>query len=355
VWTAPFNPYDNQVRLGHAQPLLPGEPDSQEGHHYPPELIEAMANTPARIAHARRQGAKFVQDLDLSGKDLVVVPGFDNAMAVLDNATLPEQARVVVVDFHMLSGISAWHERWIKSGRSMDGGWWPDERITVHTLYPRSVRAYWRAGIPLRQLSWRPYPVHTGHFPQGPKASDCDTVFSGGSHQRDFETLAAAMRILGRDSAPNTVVHTTLEVSPPLVNRGEVRLLHFYEAIANSRFVVLPMEPDNRRPAGISVMSMALAAGRPVIASATQSSVDHLRHGHNAILVPPKRPKALARAIARLCEDDALVDKLSAGASSATDHLSVQRWAEHLLDGAPAQSVWTLGAPDVGPFFPWPA
>jgi hypothetical protein len=354
VWRAPFNPYDPGHELPHQLTLAGSVDPARPGVHYPSSIVEALANTPARIAHARRQSGAFVTGLDLTGRELVVVGGFEDALRLLDNPTLPASARIVILDFHMLSGLGDWHQRWLTGGRAASSAWWPDERIVVHALYPRYVRAYWRAGVPMRQILWRPYPLHAGHFPLGPDPVGCRTVFSGGTHQRDFQTLASALRQLG-PQAPAVVVHTTEAVQPPLVNQGEVRLLHFYEAIANSRYVVLPLEPDNRRPAGISVISMALAAGRPVIASATQATVDHLRHGHNAILVPPGQPAALARAMQRLQEDDNLLARLAAGARRSAHEVRVSTLAERLLDGAPAQTSWTMDEADRGPFFSWPA
>src|SRR5690606_20939439 len=121
-----------------------------------------------------------------------------------------------------------------------------------------------------------------------------------------------------------------------------------------SRFVVLPLDPDPRKPAGISVISMALAAGRPVIASSTLATVDHLRHGHDAILVPPGKPRALAQAIERLDQDDELLASLAAGARRSAEVASVRSWAHDLLHGAPAQGVFWEGERPQGPFRAWP-
>lgn len=351
VWRAPVNPYDT----GHDVPedaLQPSSDPARPGVRYPDDLVPRLGTIPARYAHARKQAPGFVAGLDLSGADLVVVPGFDNALAVLDNPSLPDDARVVVPDFHLLTGLASWHERFA-TDRSMEGGWWPSERIEVHALYPRYVRAYWRAGVPLRQVTWRPYPVHLAHFGAGVDVLEAQHVFAGGAHQRDWATLAEAAK--RRAGGLPLQVHTRETVPAPLETQGEVPLLAFYEAIANSRYVVLPLVPDPRRPAGISVAALALAAGRPVIATTTYATIDHLRHGHDAILVPPNRPDALAKAMDRLDQDDDLVAALAAGARRASQELSVRRWAEGLLDGFPAQRVWSMGDEGRGPFWSWPA
>lgn len=352
VWNAPFNPYDNDVRLPDQLQLVR---DVTGVHRVPDDLAEAFANTPARIAHAVRQGGPWLATIDLSAYDMIIVPGYDNAYAVLQHPTLRPDTRVLVPDFHLMTGIGTWHQKYNKPGEKIaDAGWWPSENVEISALYPRSARAYYRAGVPMRQIRWMPYPIHTGHFPGGRPTAEADYLFAGGAHQRDWKTLGAAARLLGPRARPIRA-WTPQPVPAPVVSEGEVRLLHFHEALANSRFVVLPLIPDARRPAGISVISMALAAGRPVIASATHATIDHLRHGHNAILVPPESPEALAQAIARLDDDDALLAKLTAGARHAAAHVSVEAWATILVHGAPAQHTFTMDGSNQGPFYLWPA
>ena len=350
AWAAPFNPYDGFPALPDG--ALAARPDGSWA--YPDALSESLSNPPARVSHVRKQVTPWLASLDLSDRDVVVVPGWENALGVLDNPTLRPDARVILPDFHLMTGIADWHARWpAPSGKTMGGGWWPSERIEVHALYPRQVRAYWRAGVPLRQIHWRPYPVSLGHFGQGPDPRTCTRIFAGGSHQRDWKTLAEAARLLG-PRVDRLVVHSRETLPAPLVNGGEVRLLAFHAALANARFVVLPLDIDPRKPAGISVISMALAAGRPMIATATTATIDHLRDGVNALLVPPSRPEALAAAIARLDDDEALLGTLAEGARASGRVASVDAWARDLIHGAPRQATFG-GADGRGPFNPWPS
>jgi hypothetical protein len=114
------------------------------------------------------------------------------------------------------------------------------------------------------------------------------------------------------------------------------------------------LRPEDQCPAGISVISLALAAGRPVIATLTPATVDHLRHGVNALLVPPGSAAALAEAMQRLDDDDALRARLAAGATAAAPVASVQAWASRLVDGAPPYRSWSLDGRPRGPFYAWP-
>lgn len=352
VWHGPFNPFDLGRRLGATPSFDASNDPERSGWHYEPERVDAMANTPARIAHARKHHQRWLDSIDLSRSDLVVAPGFETGFAVMQHPTLPPDARVIIADFHLGTGLGAWHQHWVKTGRPMDGGWWPSERVLVHALYPRYVRTYWRAGVPLRQLVWRPYPLDAHQFPEGPPVAECSSIFAGGAHQRDWATLAAAAEHAGL--ADRIQVHTPDAVPAPLASSGEVRLLHFYEALANSRFVVLPLSLDMRRPAGISVISMALAAGRPIVATATAATVDHLRHGHNAILVPPGRPRALAKAMRRLDGDPDLLARLSEGARRSAASVTVDNWAHTMVHGQPEQQSWSMTGDHRGPFYSWP-
>jgi glycogen synthase len=56
----------------------------------------------------------------------------------------------------------------------------------------------------------------------------------------------------------------------------------------------------------------AMAAGRPVVATATGGAAEYLRDGENALVVPPDDPVALAAAVRRL-EDEGLRARLVAG------------------------------------------
>jgi glycosyltransferase involved in cell wall biosynthesis len=110
------------------------------------------------------------------------------------------------------------------------------------------------------------------------------------------------------------------------------------------------MSWDRDVASGITVIAMALAAGRPVIASLTPASLDHVRPGVDGLLVPAGRPDALGAAIRRLLDDDALVRALAAGATEAAGTIGVDGWADELLRGDGARPP--VGAPG-GPWRPW--
>ncbi|HYC72279.1 MAG TPA: glycosyltransferase family 4 protein [Opitutaceae bacterium] len=77
----------------------------------------------------------------------------------------------------------------------------------------------------------------------------------------------------------------------------------------------------------------AMAAGLPVIASDLACFADHLRHDHNALVVPPGDAAALAAALARLIADPELGRRLGAAALQRVQALDDARIVDqHLAD-----------------------
>ncbi len=72
----------------------------------------------------------------------------------------------------------------------------------------------------------------------------------------------------------------------------------------------------------------AMMAGLPCIATTVGGVPDIAQDGVSAILLPPLQPDRLAEAISRIVEDDALRQRLAAGARErASSHFSAERYA----------------------------
>jgi glycosyltransferase involved in cell wall biosynthesis len=69
--------------------------------------------------------------------------------------------------------------------------------------------------------------------------------------------------------------------------------------------------PSLREAQGLALLE-AMAARRPVVASAVGGIPETVRDGANGLLVPPADPQALATAIVRLARDARLRDRLAA-------------------------------------------
>jgi glycosyltransferase involved in cell wall biosynthesis len=97
---------------------------------------------------------------------------------------------------------------------------------------------------------------------------------------------------------------------------GPATQLAVRERYAAAHFFVLPciIAPDGDRDGLPIAILEALACGLPVISTPVAGIPEVLRHGANALLVPPGDPPALAEAVARLLSDPLLYHRLAANA-----------------------------------------
>jgi len=290
----------------------------------------------------------------LEEAELVVVNDYASALDVLDSGRLGPDARLVISDCHMLHGFERWVERFGPPdtwATTMERGW-PDPRVYVHSHFPGYLHLYRNYRVRFAQLHFRPYSLAGRHFPVGADPLACEVIHAGGNHLRDWDTLRAALECLeeGAIHPIEWFEAAELEAKAPNLRRlDRVQLPAFYAHLAQARFTVVPLQHDPKRAAGVTVIVMALMAGRPVIASDIPAARDHLRHGVDGLLVPPGDPRALADAIVRLDTDRELLERLAAGARRARERLEVDAWAQELL-GAPAtpqppgslQRLWHL-------------
>lgn len=78
--------------------------------------------------------------------------------------------------------------------------------------------------------------------------------------------------------------------------------------LATATIFVLPSRQEGLG----SVLLEAMAAGLPIVASATGGIPEIVRDGSTGLLVPPRDPSALAAAVIRLLTDSALAERLGA-------------------------------------------
>ncbi|MBI3781966.1 MAG: glycosyltransferase, partial [Deltaproteobacteria bacterium] len=280
----------------------------------------------------------------LNDFDLVITTTFPVARLALAAGNLRPEARIVVVDFHMLGGMNEAVAAWLPVGaRPADGTWWPSKQLILESAFPGYVQLYINYGVPLEQLAWRPFALYPGHFPAGPDVHQCDYIFSGGNHLRDLETLRQASAKLASGVHPIDLYAPgeRFAGNDHLRHRGFVSMAAFHQAAANSRFVVLPLHEEVNRATGVTVLAMALLAGRPIVATDIMAIRDYVQHEAEALLVPPGDAAALADAITRLDTDSALLSRLAAGARTLGQRLSTEHWADQIASRAPLLPVST--------------
>jgi glycosyltransferase involved in cell wall biosynthesis len=101
------------------------------------------------------------------------------------------------------------------------------------------------------------------------------------------------------------------------------------ELLASCDLFVLPSLKE-----GLSLAILeAMAAGRPVIATAVGGSAETVTHGETGLLVRPEDPTALAEAIRTLLRDESLARRLAdAGRAYVNREHTLERMAQQVMD-----------------------
>ncbi len=288
--------------------------------------------------------AQWLEQHDVGDFDFVIASDLAAARVALASGRLGSSARLVVPDFHMLRGMDDFAAGWlVPPARPHDGGWWPSRDLVLESPFPGYAQLYTNYGVPQEQVAWRPFALYPGHFPLGPDVGGCRVIMSGGNHLRDLPTLRAATERLPANVRPVLLYDQgeQFEGNAHLLHEGHVPLRSFYRAIAQSRFVIVPLHEEIYRAAGITVVAMALMAGRPVVATSIAATRDYIQDDTNGLLVPPGDPIALADAITRLDRDASLLARLAAGARDAGRRLSTDTWADQIASARPLHPVPT--------------
>ncbi len=115
------------------------------------------------------------------------------------------------------------------------------------------------------------------------------------------------------------------------VNHPKVR-----RYIRKARVCVIPLPRRGFREARIFTSPMKLfefaAFGKPIVASDLPTLREVLEHGRNAWLTEPDNPQALAQGLRTLLEDDALSERLAAGALELAEQHDYAHRARRILE-----------------------
>lgn len=163
-------------------------------------------------------------------------------------------------------------------------------------------------------------------------------IFSAGVDRgRDFETLVAAAELL-----PDVEFHIVTKPGRIKTHPANVTLLPMTdmqghrENLRRSRLVVVPTH-DLAYPTGQSVMLEAMACGRPVAVTETQTMTEYLRDGVQ-VRLPLHDPEGVAKALETAINDSADLDKRALRGREMT----VAEFNYELMWGQIAQAMKTL-------------
>jgi len=155
-------------------------------------------------------------------------------------------------------------------------------------------------------------------------------VYSGGSAQRDWPTLADA---LGQAGIP-AIVSCPEEEQRFTTNVQKLGLIKPEEGrkfLNRCQFVVQAIL-DNEQPSGPLLILDAFSAGKPVVASDVNGTRDYVENNVNGVLVPPGDPRALAEAMSALFGDVERLDRMGRAARSTASRLSAERFWRDVLE-----------------------
>jgi glycosyltransferase involved in cell wall biosynthesis len=289
------------------------------GHRYGPGLGELLLGG-AYAWRLWRQGGPF---------DVLVTGRCGQVYAAL-RGLLPGSCKP-----HVLLGVE-WlhrHRRW---WRRLISVW--DHRLIARGAWKIQVFCESEAadyanyyGIDRNKFVWIPYctDVDDRRYP----ADEGDYVFSGGTQDRDYDTLFRAV-----DGLPAEV---RVAVRADRVTAGRlpanVRLLgrlskdDFWTALAGARVVVLSLDPDVMRRPGVITYVTAMRLGKCVVVNDPRGARSYVADGKTGLMVPARDPAALRAALRRVLDDGGLRRRLGASARDfAAEHFAPGRYAADL-------------------------
>lgn len=288
------------ARLGAGLRSLVRGPSSPLAH---PERVDP-ADPATRAAWDR-----FLAGLDLSKAGLVVTSDAATA-ARLRSAGVA--ARVITVEEALLDGLSLP----LAPGDVLRSPFW------------HHLNLYQASGVDSAHLHPRPVPVFAPHLAGEPAERCAELVILGG------ELVDPALNAHGALLTPS--------------RRPAEGWAAVAQKLRAARAVIVPWRGD-LPPTALRWLSLAIAAGRPIVAPAIPVVRDHVRHGVSGLLTPVGDAAGFAAAVASL-RDDALVASLAAGAQRSGASVSTASWAAELAQGAPvARGV----RDEVGAWRPW--
>jgi glycosyltransferase involved in cell wall biosynthesis len=144
-------------------------------------------------------------------------------------------------------------------------------------------------------------------------ADDGDDIFAGGTQGRDWETL-----LKPGDGLPYPVrlyTNAKFDSLPPNITVCWRSRREYYEAMAKSARVVLPLEPF--RLPGTTAWITTMAAGKPIIVTDLHEAPDYMGHGISGFCYDSRDWKSVREFIVRRMEDRAL--RLSVGQEAKHD------------------------------------
>jgi glycosyltransferase involved in cell wall biosynthesis len=186
-------------------------------------------------------------------------------------------------------------------------------------------------GIDPAKFKWIPYCVDEtdDEIP----ASEGSYIFSGGNHQRDYETLYRAVKDIPcevRLAAPIQMIPEGLESSNITV-LGRVPREAFFAQMAGAKLVVVSLQPGMMRSPGVITYVYAMKYGKCVIVNDPIGATSYIEHGVTGLIVRSSDAQALREEILKVLRNDELRRMLGRNAAAfCREHLSATNYLDAL-------------------------
>ena len=168
-------------------------------------------------------------------------------------------------------------------------------------LFPEPANSMAAAGFRDHRIEHIYWPVDMGYLaPQAIPVSDHTegiTIFTGGNSGRDYDTLFEA--VTGQPDTVRVATTLPLEAPPNVELLGRLTLSAFARETAEADVLVTTLA-HAAGVTGITVIAMAMALGKPCIASHTPAVLQYITPGVDGLTIPEHDTEALKSAIAQL-------------------------------------------------------
>jgi glycosyltransferase involved in cell wall biosynthesis len=164
-------------------------------------------------------------------------------------------------------------------------------------------------------------------------AAEGDYLFTGGTQDRDYDTLFRAaeglpveLRVAARED------RVPAHGRPPNVRLlGRLPRDDFWSALAGASAVVLSLDPGVMRRPGVITYVTAMRLGKCVVVNDPRGARSYVADGKTGLVVPARDPAALRAALRRVLDDGVPRRTLGANARAfAAEHFSAARYAADL-------------------------
>ncbi|HVP36420.1 MAG TPA: glycosyltransferase [Terriglobales bacterium] len=197
----------------------------------------------------------------------------------------------------------------------------------------REIEAYSSEfGIPQEKLRFFPY--HTTCEVYDCTVEKGDYLFSGGNWNRDYKTLIEAVKGLKLKVILATNNNFLLEgISLPenakVISASDSQ---FYDLLAKSKMVVVPMAKGFLHSGGQQTFLNAMFWGKPVIVTDPEGANDYIQDKKDGILVQPGDVVVLRNAISYILENPEMVQKMVDEAQRKTRQMTTEKFFQGIIE-----------------------